>query len=511
LEHAYTDKVDMIYIDPPYNTGTDGFVYNDKFSFSDEKLENILGLTSDEVRKIRNLEGKCSHAAWLTFMYPRLKIAKRLLKDTGVIFISIDDNEQANLRLLCDEIFGEGNFIGTMIRKTASNRAMAKTFSVLHEYTLVYSKAIGDINMVGNSKNKEAYQNPDNDPRGAWKQGNPSMSGSNRQFKIINPFTGKIDLPPKGRGWAFSENKLEQMIKTGQFLFKKEHRENERGFVFKQYLEGKGDYDLVNSMMLGSNEYLNQVATKQNFELFDENYFDYAKPVNFVNRLIYFATTTKHDALILDFFAGSGTTAQAVMELNKEDGGNRKWILCNLDEATKEESTARKAGYKTIDEISRERIKRAAKKLGDESGFKSFYLKTPDIKTLDEVEEFDIREEKLVPDDMIKPFEFTSDSGIETLLTTWLLDDGYEFGQKVEELKLNNYIAYYAPELQRLYLIDNENWTNESCKELLDKLGRNDISVNTIVVYAYSFGFTRINELRNNLKSENRANLITRY
>jgi adenine-specific DNA-methyltransferase len=371
LKNYYAGKVKMIYIDPPYNTASDQFLYKDNFSADELNVLGLAEMDKDDIERLEfSFKTKGSHNGWLAFIYSRLKLAKNLLSDDGVIFISIDDNEYANLKLICDEIFGEGNFVGNCIRKTASNRAMAKEFSILHEYLLIYKKT-DEASIYGCPKKTEHYSNPDNDPKGLWTSGNPSMSGSNNKFPIVNPYTNKVDEPPKGRGWAFTENKMAVLVKEGKLVFKKKHSPQERGFILKNYLAGKMDNELVNSLQFCTNEYLNQVATKNDFDYFDEVYFSNPKPVFFISSII--KLLKDKSALVLDFFAGSGTTGQAVMELNAADGGNRKFILCQIDEAISKEKPAYKFCKENnldpvISSITCERLKRAGEKIKKEAG-----------------------------------------------------------------------------------------------------------------------------------------------
>lgn len=318
LKNYYTNKIKMIYIDPPYNTRGKNFLYSDSFKDREEKIREELNLEKKQMSRF-------NHNGWLCFMYPRLKLARDLLRDDGVIFISIDDNEQANLKLLCDEVFGEENFVGCCPRKSASNRAMAKKFNILHDYILIYGKSIL-LNLIGPKKDLSSYKNPDNDNNGAWAKMNPSMFGSKNCFEIINPYTKQKDIPPNGRGWIFSEIKMYNMIKEGTFIFKREFKKNQRGFFIKKYLKDISEYNLVSSLEFLNNAFLNQVATKNDITLGFSN----PKPSSLLKKIVEISTS-KND-IILDFFAGSGTTAQAVMELNKEDGGNRKFILVQLDE-----------------------------------------------------------------------------------------------------------------------------------------------------------------------------------
>ena len=370
MREEYKGRVKMIYIDPPYNTGNKG-IYKDKW----------YG------------RGECKHSGWLSMMYPRLKLAREILRDDGVIFVSIDDHEQANLKLLMDEVFGEGNFVGELIRKTKSTTNNSKTgFNIQHENCLIFARNKNLCSLIGEEKFFEKYQNPDNDPRGNWISDNPSArTGSN--FEIKNPFTGKIDLPPKGRSWVFSKKTFENYVKIGKIKFKKEHKTNERGFIFKRYREEvKSDFHLVNSLEFANNQFMNQVATKEINKIFPVKIIDYPKPRLFIQNLI--NSATNENDIILDFFAGSGTTGHAVMEMNLENKkkaietgedpelvGNRKYIMVQLPETINEKTDAYKAGYKKISDITIDRIKRVGNKISEENpdmnldiGFKLFRL-----------------------------------------------------------------------------------------------------------------------------------------
>lgn len=344
-------KVKCIYIDPPYNTGKD-FIYKDK----------------------RHSKGECRHSKWLSFMYPRLKLARNLLREDGVIFVSIDDNEQANLKKLMDEVFGEENFVGDLIRKTKSTTNDAKVgFNIQHENTLIFAKNKSEMLLIGEEKTWENYKNPDNDPNGAWVSDNPSAT-TGSYFEIVNPYTGKIDLPPENCQWRFSGETFKKYVESGKVKFKKEHKENERGFIFKRYRnEVKSNFHLVNSLNFASNKFMNQVATKERNKLLGNCNFAYPKPIDFMKNII--KSSTQPNDLILDFFAGSGTTGQAVMELNHEDEGNRRFILVQLPEAIKEDKQAHKFCVENglepvISSITMERLRRAGAKYKGDVGFK---------------------------------------------------------------------------------------------------------------------------------------------
>ncbi|WRF30433.1 site-specific DNA-methyltransferase [Helicobacter pylori] len=401
LKSAYSEKIKMIYIDPPYNTGKNDFIYADNFRQDYQKILREVGLMeidengeekeSESLKFFKNTQGSGTHSGWLSFMLPRLKLARDLLKEDGVIFISIDDNECAQLKLLCDEIFGEGNFVADFIRKTKSTTNDAKTgVNYQHEFLLCYAKNKEFVNLLGGEKNLEDYKNPDNDPNGAWISADPSAKSGNIKtgyFGVTNPYTNKVDYPPVGMFWRFSQNTIQKHIDEGRICFKKEHKDNERGFIYKRYLKDlKTTQKTFDSLIFSDNCYMNQAATKELLSLELAEYFSYPKGVDFMAKIVEHATE-KGD-IILDFFAGSGTTAHAVMELNAEDKGNREFILVQIDEEIKEDKSAYdfcknvlKSAKPVISDITIERVKRAAQKIIESSkdsdldlGFKVYTL-----------------------------------------------------------------------------------------------------------------------------------------
>jgi len=368
LQETYLNKIKLIYIDPPYNTGKD-FIYKDRFAQDKDEYLEESGFVDEEGNYLvenRETNGRY-HSDWLSMMYPRLKIARNLLKEDGVIFISIDDHEVHNLRKICDEIFGSGNFVADFIRKTKSTTNDAKTgVNIQHENCICYAKNKDNILLLGGKKDTKLYKNPDNDPNGAWTSDNPSAKTGKTEtgwFPVTNPHTGKIDYPPVGRFWLFSKNTMQKHIDYGTICFKKKHKDNERGFIYKRYLKDlKTQQKTFDTLGFVSNEFMNQVATKEAIGLGFVEYFNNPKPLSQIQQIVNVATKpdSKTPDLILDFFAGSGTTAHAVMQQNAEDRGNRRFILVQLDEKCNEKSEAYKAGYQNIAQISRERIKRAA-------------------------------------------------------------------------------------------------------------------------------------------------------
>ncbi len=403
LKSAYSEKIKMIYIDPPYNTKNNDFIYPDNFRQDYQKILREVGLMeidengkeieSESLKFFKNTQGSGTHSGWLSFMLPRLKLARDLLKEDGVIFISIDDNECANLKILCDEIFGEDNFVGDFIRKTKSTTNDAKIgLNYQHEFLLCYAKNKEFVNLLGGEKNLENYKNPDNDPNGAWINDNPSAKSGNMKtgyFGVTNPYTNKVDYPPVGMFWRFSQNTIQKHIDEGRICFKKKHKDNERGFIYKRYLKDlKTTKKTFDSLIFSDNCYMNQAATKELLSLELAEYFSYPKGVEFMKKIILHSTTPNESDIILDFFAGSGTTAHAVMELNAEDKGNREFILVQIDEEIKEDESAYdfckkelKSAKPIISDITIERVKRAAQKIIESSkdsgldlGFKVYTL-----------------------------------------------------------------------------------------------------------------------------------------
>lgn len=391
LRQNYYGAIKMIYIDPPYNLDGD-FIYNDNFKINKYESDQKEGDISDlGERYVKNLKSSNRfHAKWLSMIYPRLKVAKDLLTNDGIIAISIDENEVYNLKKICDEIFNEVNFIGEIPRKTkSSTNDITNNFNNQQDYILIYGKSSRSI-LKGIKKDFSSYKNTDNDPNGPWKSGDPSAKsgGNGTYFEIVNPYTGKIDLPPKGRYWAFNKESLNKYINSGRICFKKQHKDNERGFIFKTYLNSLTSlYKAVDSLMFTENLYMNQSATKELNNL-DIN-FDYSKPTELIKGIINYSCSS--NSIILDFFSGSSTTAHAVMKLNAEDRGNRKFIMVQLSEETDKKSEAYKAGYKNICEIGKERIRRAGERIKEENkdkegiedldiGFKVFRVSDTNIR-----------------------------------------------------------------------------------------------------------------------------------
>ena len=438
LQKSYYGKVKMIYIDPPYNTGND-FVYKDDFRDSIGNYKNITGQVDDNGRKIStNTESNGRfHTDWLNMIYPRLRLARTLLTEDGVIFISIDDHEQANLKKICDEIFNEGNFVTDILWNSTKSVTNTALISVSHTHNLVYFKSM-DYFVKNRTKFRlpddgEGFSNPDNDHRGAWKADPFQVGGwrPNQQYEIVNPKTGKVYKPNPGCSWKNDYEHFQKLLKDNRIVFGKTgegapqrkrfiHEAAERGRVAKTW------WDDVDTTTHGT------LLLK---EIFDgKTVFDNPKPVSLVKKFLQLAT--EEESIVMDFFSGSATTAHAVMQLNAEDGGNRKFIMVQLPEVTSEDSEAAKAGYKNICEIGKERIRRAGEKIkaeaGDKApnldiGFKVFKLDTSNLKKWNDQTE-DLMQSLLESVDNFLPGRTQLDVVYEILLKM-----GIELSTEIEE------------------------------------------------------------------------------
>ncbi len=380
LQESYLGKVKMIYIDPPYNTGKD-FVYHDDFKSSSADWDEETGYRDDEgniqeakrnpLRPNLKANGRY-HSDWLCMMYPRLKLARNLLSNDGVIFISIDENEQANLKKVCDEIFGEDNFAGQFAWKTrqASGKQVASNnISVEHEYVLAYFRNESS-SLNGVSRDRASYKNPDSDPRGDWAKhpldvGSTSQERPNCFYSITDPATGNEYPANPNRVWAFAPESMNKLITEGKVIF--DPNGKNRPALKKFWTDLKSSEKPISSW-LSQDKFditFNAEGTREVARLFNgKRYFDYPKPTSLIRLLL--TQGTDNDSVVLDFFSGSGTTAHAVTQLNTEDGGSRKWIMVQLQESADESTDAYKDGYKTIPEIARERIRRAGDMLAAE-------------------------------------------------------------------------------------------------------------------------------------------------
>lgn len=503
LLKSYAGQIKCIYIDPPYNTGYDGFVYNDNFNFTAEELSTKLSISLDKAQRVLDLtrRGSASHSAWLMFMLPRLLLARDLLSKDGVIFISIDDNEQSNLKLLCDDIFGEENLICSFIwkkRQMVDSRTKNGA-SKDHDYLLCYGRR-EDCCILGKESDKSKYSNPDNDPRGPWMSDNMvglanESQRPNLHYDLTNPVTGiTYSCPPTG--WRYEPKRMSELIEHDEVIFPADPTGRPRR---KKFMKDLGsEYTGLSSVL--ETVYSSQ-GTRELRELYDgKEYFDFPKPVDYIKLILTqgIAPTDKDSVYVLDFFGGSSSTAHAAMQLISE-GNDLNYILVQIQAPFEKETETFKAGFKTIDELGFDRIKRAAKKIAAENplfhgdlGFRHFTLKEPSGIALEKIIKFD-KDAAFGDNTLIEEF------GVPTILTTWLERDGYGLTSDYQSLDLGGYTAYYID--KHLYLI-NPDLSDDAVAGLLDKYQTESLfNPQNVVIYGYSFGWNELQSLKDSLQT----------
>ena len=480
LQETYLGKIKMIYIDPPYNTGND-FIYNDEFKINSEKWDQTSGDHDEEGNQLvgkleKNTEANGRfHTDWLNMIYPRLKLAKDLLSDDGVVFISIDDNEQENLKKICDEIFGLQNFIAEVVwEKVHTRKNSAINFSSSHEYILCYAKirrnnssdTVGFKRNLLPRDNTDAYTNPDNDPKGPWKTDPITAHNYYAADYIITKPNGVKIHRPQDRYWAYSEESIKKMISENAIVW----GDGDSMPLAKRYLcdvqDGLVPITLFSRDFAGDTSQAKKVID----ELFSDckGIFDYTKPTKLITKLLQIGTNDQD--IILDFFSGSATTAHSVMQLNAEDGCKRKFIMVQLPEETDEKSEAYKVGYKNICEIGKERIRRAVKKIAEEnpdakfdSGFRVLKCDTSNMKDVYyNPSELDFN----ALEDYVSNIK--EDRTPEDLLFQVMLDLGVLLSSKIEENTINGKKVFNVADNFLIACFD-ENVTEATIKAIAQK------------------------------------------
>ncbi|MBR4533740.1 MAG: site-specific DNA-methyltransferase [Bacteroidaceae bacterium] len=516
LVKSYAGEVKCIYIDPPYNTGSDGFVYNDRFRFTADSLQAKLSVSAEEAEKIVAMTSghRSSHAAWQTFMLPRLLLARDLLSKDGVIFISIDDNEQAYLKQLCDNVFGEDNFVAqlTIIVKPEGRRY--GDFAKTHEYALVYAKSIDNAIFNEIEVEGSTYQYQDEiggfNLKGLRNRNVIAFNSSNRP-NLRYPFYVDISNPDDNGLCKVSTEPIDGYEKVmpstidglkSVWRWGKEKATNEIDKLVA-YRGNDGEIRVFQKerkltqtpkTVWFDKDIISNKGTSEVEALLGKGVFNFPKPISLIKNILSIGSDSED--IVMDFFSGSATTAEAVMRLNTETGLHRKFILVQLQEPISEDKEAYKAGYRTIDEIGMERIRRAAAKIREANplfagdlGFKHYVLEDVPENTLDQLLEFD-------PNVLLTTDETLSLFGRDTVLTTWMVRDGYGFSAPTQELNLAGYKATLCG--RHLYLIDPD-FTEDSMVALTD-LYQSDASFNpdSIVVFGYSFGHNALELLKKN-------------
>jgi adenine-specific DNA-methyltransferase len=537
LANAYYEKVKMIYIDPPYNTGSDGFVYNDDRKYTVKDLQNLIGVDEEKAKRILDFtQSKSnSHSAWLTFMYPRLYIAKQLLKDDGVIFVSIDDNEVAQLRLLMDEVFGEENFLTEIAWRKSDNQANIGQLARVKEYIIGYSKIkekalINKIPLTEKAKKEYSYK----DDKGYFRRAILLDKTRGRYFFEVKTKNGKTLNGP----WMIKEDEFKELDKQNRILWTSSGDEQPYGKIYLEDSNGQISNDFWDTKF-GSN----QEASLNLENLFGKRVFDFPKSTILLQTLISLGINSTD--LILDFFAGSGTTGDAVMQLNAEDGGNRKFILVQLPEPI--DPKKNKTAYEFVKdelkaepiifEITKERLIRAAKKIKAETIEKKIAEKQKEINELEgkldlenndekikqlkaEIkalenqdlgfkifetmpiwEDYDFEAEQFDSSQTLFDTDKLSEDDIKALLITWKTYDGIPLTQNLEPVDLSGYTAYYGN--GRLYLM-NKGFTTDHLKALLEKIDSDKhFEPKSIIAFGYHFESKSLRELSENLKTYN--------
>ncbi len=521
MVNAYSEKVKMIYIDPPYNTGSDGFVYNDDRKFTKEQLMDLAGIDIDEAARILEFTDKDSstHSAWLTFIYPRLYVAKELLTDDGVIFISIDDNEISQLKIICDEIFGEANFLGQFIINSSPSAIDYGHIAKTHEYALFYAKdsirartkhlededktfkykdSIGDFNLYPLYNGNVAF-NPITRPNLHYPFYLNPVKKTNQEFYEIglDKVEGWVEVYPViskkdkiSRVWRWGKPKARENLNLEIVGYKTD--QGEYRIVQKSRLTGK----MIRSLHIDK-DVSSRKGTAEIEELFKAKVFSFPKPVSLLKRFI--ESSTFEGDIILDFFSGSGTTAHATMQFCYEHKEHRKFIAVQLDEETTTGSIANSEGFKTIFDITKARIIKAAEKIREENpdfqgdiGFKIFET-VEDFRVEDDDKELSLTTMTMFDDVML------TDEQYHTLLTTWRLYDGSELTTPVQDIDLENYTAHLCD--NRLYMIASD-FSGDALKAILSRLDTDkEFSPNKIVFFGKNFDSVKQMELNEALKS----------
>lgn len=538
---SYAGQVKCIYIDPPYNTGSDGFIYNDDFGFTPAQLVDKIGLSEDEAERVLDLQGKSSHSAWLTFMYPRLQLAKELLSDDGVIFLSIDDNEQSNLKLLCDEVFGEQSFLAQIsVKNNPRGRQSNTSIAPTHDYVFVYARANEDVELSGrpltHDETKEFNLTDENGNYrllGLRQRGVASLREDRPDmfFPIyvcpetlsisLNPEPGWVEVVPKkadGREGRWMWGKQKCLSEKEKLVAKVIAKRNEFDIFVKDYLRrDSGDERTRKVFSIWDDKAFNQqVGTQEVKNLLGSDAASFPKPTPLLRRIIEIGS--RPGDTVVDFFSGSASTADALLQSNAEDGSDRKYVMVQLPEIIEDDHRAYKAGYRTIDEIGRERIKRAAARIKDETGadidygFKLYRLAEPSGQVLDQLERFDPENsDAMFAGDYVSKFNLNGTPGHDTVLATWLVKDGYGLTASAETVELASYELDVCGDSG--YVI-NTGLTSDDVVALVRLLESGELELSRVVVFGYSVEFSVMHELKKNLavlKSGKTVDVIERF
>ncbi|WP_032946667.1 site-specific DNA-methyltransferase [Lactococcus lactis] len=491
LQKSYSNKVKLIYVDPPYNTGKD-FVYKDNF---EDSLDNYLEQTGQVDSEGNNFSVNPEtngryHTDWLNMMYPRLKLARNLLTEDGVIFISIDDAEQANLKKIADEIFGEKNFLAQVIWERAYSPVnLKKNFSESHDYILVYGKNASIIESNGLKRSDDAndrYSNPDNDLRGDWKSSDLSVGPAIEKniYEIVTP-SGRKTTPPSGYSWRLSRERFDEYVSDNRIWF---GPNGDAVPSIKRFLSEVKQTIVPMTIWKYEDVGHSQSASQYLKRLFDDKaYFSYPKPVPLIQRIV--ELYSNPDSIVLDFFSGSATTAEAVMRMNVEDGGNRRFIMVQLPEQLSEKDVAFKNGYKTIPEIAEERIRSAGDKIVEENplladkldiGFKVFELSKSNIKKWN-----------AEPKDLNEQFELLANNFEEgskpiDVVYEIMLKQGLDLTYPISEIKVGDAVVYDIA-FGAMFVVLGDKITSEVAGHIMKQIADEEAENSVVVLQDEKF------------------------
>lgn len=466
LQRSYAGRVKMIYLDPPYNTGRE-FVYNDDYQETEEDYLQESGQMDNLGERYstnKETDGRF-HTKWLNMMYSRLKVAREYLRDDGVIFLSIDDNEFDNLRKVMDELYGANNFVETLIWKKRATAPNDRSIGRNHEYILVYAKDIDKIELgllPRDEKSLSRYQNPDGDPRGPWVASDLSVNGKGGRlaqstvYPIVNPETSAEFWPLEGKGWIFGKEKMISFIEEGRVGFR---AGSGRPFL-KRYLSEVRQGVTMPTIL--SDFGFSQDSTKEVKKLFGYDAFDYPKPTKLIKALIQVGTTSDDD-IVMDFFSGSATTAEAVMRLNSENGTHLKFIMVQLQEKVNEGSAAFSHGFRTIPEVAEERLRLVSKELelnNYSEGFKTFEVASSNFNMWQN----DARNDTTLTFDSEN---IVSGRTNEDILYEVLIKKGLDLSLNVEQMAVKNDGLLFDVAMGALFVVTGQNVSREFANEIV--------------------------------------------
>lgn len=504
LSKSYRGKIKCIYIDPPYNTGKKDFSYADTYSFSAQELVDQIGVTEQEAQRILDLQGSSSHSAWLTFMLPRLVLGRELLTSDGTIFVSIDENEHSNLRLLCDEIFGEENFLADFTWKNKAGGGNDSAYVAIEsEFILGYARNINHLDALFTGYTGDYLKRyKEEDEYGKYFWDTFKRKSAKQYYPITTPDGTVLEFDESGAriSWLRSEATFKKDLERGEVKFV-DKGDGEWSIMFKQRLpKGKKPRSILDKVGTTSD------GGSAVIDLFGREVFSNPKPPQLIEHLISFGADA--DSIIIDFFAGSGTTAQAVMNLNSQDNGHRRFICVQEDyvidpNVNEQSKNAVDLGFSNLEQLSRKRIGLAADQIAQETGanidygFKHYTLTTPEQAEIDRLESF-TTDPSLFKIDPLERFTFENAPAKQVMLTTWAVHDGYGLTPDSRQVTLDGYVPDVIG--STAYIIDS-GFTSKDMIVLIRLIESNELQINHVVYFNTALPFEVLTELKQALRN----------